>query len=127
MRIIYLALLIALPALAEGEPAAHFSCAYKFMGTDFAGVALGILPDGSTEDFVTVTHYGKSQRASCTHMPLAKGEMMHFWISKESKDNSIEVIVFEEARKEGKSVMINPHIPLGREMWGECRLDPVKP
>ncbi|MGZ3694772.1 MAG: hypothetical protein ACXWQO_11355 [Bdellovibrionota bacterium] len=114
-------------AHAEGERIAVYSCAYKIVGYDFAQIKLGITASGTIEDYVTVTSQGRSHRESATAVPLAEGEELHFWISQESKDNSLETIIFKVPKRYGKSVMYNPHIPMGKEMWGECTLDPAHP
>lgn len=128
MRTPFLFLALSLfPALsqADGERVLLLSCPYKLMGTDFAKNDLGILANGEPEEYVTITHYGSSHREGITPQAPAPGEWLHFWISKDTK-NEIEVIVFQESKKFGNSVMYNHSIPYGKEMWAACTTTPVR-
>jgi hypothetical protein len=123
MRYLYLliiCLILPIGAHAEAERAALYTCTYKLVGYEFAKVQIGVLANGELEDYVTVSQQGRAHRESCTPELLKDGEEMHLWISKESKDNSIELFIYREPKRYGKSLMINPHIPMGKEMWGEC-------
>lgn len=51
----------------------------------------------------------------------AEGELLHAWLSKESADNSVEMIIFNEPQKLGRSKVTNHHVPIGQDMWGDCQ------
>jgi hypothetical protein len=113
-------LLIALlPAAAH---AGVIDCSYQFMGAPFARIQLGISADGAPDDYVTSIVQGHGHRESFTLSEAAADELLHGWISKESNENSIEMIVFRVPRREGQSKIVNHHVPMGQEMWGSCSL-----
>lgn len=96
------------------------SCDYQIVGVPFSQVSLGFLENGQPEDFVTVTVQGRSHRESYTPVHPSAGEKLHGWISQESSENSIEMIVFEEKQSNGDSKLVNHRVPFGKEIWGSC-------
>jgi hypothetical protein len=105
--------------LSQAETA-KLVCDYTIMGITFSSVELGFLPNGEPEDFVTVSMQGKEHRESYTPVNAAEGEAFHGWISQESSENSIEMIVYRESQKAGNSKLVNSRVPFGKEVWGNC-------
>ncbi len=106
-------------SFAQAETA-QIVCDYKIMGAPFSTVALGFLPSGEPEDFVTISVQGRSHRESYTPVGANEGEALHGWISQESSENSIEMIVYRETKNAGNSKLINDRVPFGKEIWGIC-------
>lgn len=107
--------LIAGPAFAT-----QYTCDYAFMGAPMYKLEFSTDSENKLSDFVTVTLYGNAHQETLTAEPLGAGEKIHAWISKENPQNSIELFVYTEAKAEGDTLMINPNIPFGKEMWGAC-------
>lgn len=114
---LFAALLLAVAAHAE--PARTLDCSYTFMSVPFTEVQLGMGETG-TDEFVTVITQGRAHRESFTLEPAAADMLLHGWISKESAENQIEMIVYKEPKKQGQSVLINHKMPMGKEVWGKC-------
>jgi hypothetical protein len=116
-----MALIIALLGftLAQAD-GSRIVCDYTMMGIPFSTVELGFLSNGEPEDFVTVSMQGKAHRESYTPVQAAEGEAFHGWISQESSENSIEMIVYREPQKAGNSKLVNSRVPFGKEVWGNC-------
>lgn len=103
------------------EAVTKISCDYAFMTVPFANVEIVMQPDGSLSSSALITpHQGKPHKESLTEEIKAGNELMHGWISKESTDNSIEMIIYKDKQADGQSKLINPHVPIGQEMWGNC-------
>ncbi|MCO5142423.1 MAG: hypothetical protein M9962_04965 [Oligoflexia bacterium] len=117
MNIILFSTLLIFNAMANQI---NISCEYKIAGVPFSQVSLGFLENGQSEDFVTVSVQGKSHRESYTPAALESGERIHGWISKESSENSIEIVIYQERQKFGVSKLVNHRVPIGKEIWGEC-------
>jgi hypothetical protein len=119
--IFFSVLFLAHALTAQAEPAHVLDCHYSFMSVPFSEVQLGFSEAGP-EEFVTILVQGRSHRESYTPAEAAPDMLLHGWISKESKENSIEMIVYKEAKKSGQSVLINSRMPMGKEMWGKCAI-----
>jgi hypothetical protein len=119
--ILFSVLLLTRALTAQAAPAHLLDCHYSFMSVPFSEVQLGFTETGP-EEFVTISVQGRSHRESYTPAETAPDMLLHGWISKESKENSLEMIVYKEARKAGQSVLINSRMPMGKEMWGQCAI-----
>jgi hypothetical protein len=97
-----------------------FACDYAFMGMPTTSVEVYINADGTPASSVQVTVQGRSHKESATPEVVAADEDVHLWISKESAENSIEMVIYKEAKAEGLSKLVNHHVPIGQEMWGNC-------
>lgn len=104
----------------ESSASKKIICDYQMYGVAFSRVELGFLESGQAEEFVTVSVQGKSHRESFQLVEALPGESLHGWISKESSENSIEMIIYEEKQSAGDSKLINHHVPFGKEIWGNC-------
>ena len=113
--------LLAHSAAASAGPARTLDCNYTFMSVPFTEVQLG-LSEAGTDEFVTVITQGRGHRESFTPEATAADMLLHGWISKESAENQIEMIVYKEPKKQGQSVLINHKMPMGKEVWGKCAL-----
>lgn len=121
MRILTFAATAALlAATALPARAAVLSCAYAIYGAPFSTVEIHFDGDGRAQSPATVIVSGKAHTESVTLEPNGPGESLHLWLSKESSQNDLEMIVYEERRPQGDSKLINHHIPIGKEMWGDC-------
>ncbi len=122
-----LLLLISLtPAWAAPS---QLNCDFKIQaGVPFCDVEVDLTPAGTPGAYATVTEWGKSHRETVTLVSPAAGEQLHLVLSKESPDNSVELIVSSQAAdSEGdtqlKSELVNPHVPEGyRIVNGTCQL-----
>lgn len=95
-------------------------CSYKMMGVHFIDVAFSIRDGEKLSTSAEITHQGRTHKETLTQVESQPGEMVHGWLSQQSPDNSIELIVYTEPQAEGRSKLINPHIPAGNVMWGDC-------
>ena len=110
-----LALLLSVTAFAG----TLVNCDYKVMSFPASQVSLGF-EGNQPEDFVTVTMQGRSHRESFTPAEAHEGEMIRGWLSLESEENSIEMVVYKERQPLGLSKLVNFRVPFGKEIWGEC-------
>lgn len=108
---------IPLAARADGY---GLSCTYKFYGIEFATVAIQ-MQDGALHERATITHQGRSHTESATLEAPQAGESLRITLSKESPENDVEMIVYAQRQPEGDSKLVNPHVPAGKIMWGDCR------
>lgn len=99
------------------------TCAYQFVSFEFATVRARLDQNGTLAPSVDVIRQGQSHSESATPAPLAAGEMLHLWISKEVPDNTVEMIVYSQAQPNGRSVLINHSMPIAKEIWGECTFE----
>lgn len=107
-------------AQADDSGDKFINCDYKYYGYPFAQVQIYIFPGGEVASSATITNQGKSHKESVTVEPLAAGENLHVWISKENPQNAVEMIAYSEAKAEGDSVLINHNVPISKEVWGNC-------
>jgi hypothetical protein len=108
-------------AAARTEDVETLHCRYQYMGTSLWDITYQFDESGQPFPSVVVSTQGREHKESLTpEKSSAPDERLHAWISKESAQNSIEVIIYRERRAEGLSKLINPHIPIGNEVWGEC-------
>lgn len=95
-------------------------CDFSYAGFPTASLMFSIDGDGVPSSSVTVNQSGAVHKETLTGETKADGEYFHGWLSKESKDNSIELIVYTQKQDLGNGVMINHHVPFGQDMWGNC-------
>lgn len=96
------------------------TCAYKMVGAPFVSLSFTLHQDGSLSPYTSINFQGKVHDETLTPDIAAQDEMIHAWLSKESSDNVTELIVYSAPQAAGRSKLINPHIPLGNVIWGEC-------
>lgn len=121
MKFIVLIALVPLFFSAHAK-ASGLSCDHTIFGAPFVTVELEILPDGSLGQTakVSVTAQGKPHPESVTQEPSRPGELYHLWLSKESPENSIEMMVYQEETR-FRSKLVNARYGVGREAPGVCR------
>lgn len=125
MKTIIALLFLSVSAWAdEGE--LTITCNYKYLGYPASSVTVVAYPDGSLSSSALVDMQGRTHKETLTAEALGDGEFVHAWLSKESADNSIELIIYSTAQVEGQSKLINHHVPIGQELWGNCVGLPVK-
>jgi hypothetical protein len=100
--------------------ATHYSCDYSFMGFPFTHLEFEIDQDGKPSDFVIATSNGVSHQETLTPDVKQPDQLLRAWLSKESPDNTIELILYREAKTGGNSVLINHNVPISKEVWGNC-------
>lgn len=118
---IQILLLLAAATNAQAEPNWSTHCDYFFGGYPLTGIDFSWSTEGQPGPAVRSTIQGKSHLESLTVEAAAPGERLHGWISKESPDNSVEVILYRAPQPAGDSKMVNHHVPFGQEVWGKCR------
>jgi hypothetical protein len=75
--------------------------------------------DGTLSPTVSINYYGATHPQSLTAAPIAPGEFVHAWITKEDPDNAIEFIIYDQEQANGRAVMNYSQVP-GGQIWGEC-------
>lgn len=97
------------------------SCSYSIYGAPYATVAFSIYEDGRLDNSAQITMTGGvSHKETLTADPEKAGEFVHAWISKESPQNQIELVIYNTPQPQGRSKIVNHQVPIGQEMWGEC-------
>lgn len=102
----------------------EYRCSYSIYAAPFAEVHL-VVRDGKPDEFAKIVFQGRQSQETVTQEVSAMGEILHVWLSKESPDNNLEMIIFEQDAGQGNSKLINPHMPVLKEMWGHCTTDPI--
>jgi hypothetical protein len=116
----YFGLFMGLAFWQQIALAHSLTCNYKYDAMDLATVQLTYLADGSLQTYAQVTMQGQKHTESVTKVAVAANEREHLWLSKESTDNSVELIVYLQPQAQGISEMINHHVPFGQDVWGNC-------
>ena len=103
---------------------ASLTCTYSFpnVPVPMTTVEVSFGTDGKPMSPAKVTMQGRMHTESFTQEEAAAGEMLHGWLSKESSENSIELVVFDEPQAQGRSKLVNDRFPIGKEMWGDCEI-----
>jgi hypothetical protein len=116
----FLSTLLFMASAAHAD--VNLSCTYMFYGTPTASVAVSIDDNGvpGSSAMISMGPGTQPHKESLTPEALGDNEYMHAWLSKESAENSVEMIVYKEKQAQGNSVLINHHVPLAQEMWGDC-------
>lgn len=104
----------------SADSAYVIDCSYQFMGNPFSRVQVGVSSEGVPDDFVTIITQGQSRTESFAAETPSQGEILHGWLSKESPDNAVEMIVYEEMQPKGQSKLVNHNVPFAKEVWGTC-------
>lgn len=113
-----LVILASTQALAETA----LRCDYQFYGSPMAQVTLRIQDSGIPADSAEVTMggAGRPQSVPVTVVPNAPNEKIHVWLAKDDPNGDIEMVVYNEPQAKGQSKLVNSHIPMGKELWGNC-------
>ncbi len=119
MKTIVALLLMSVSAWAD-EGDLVITCNYKYLGFPTSSVTVVAYPDGSLSSSALVDMQGRTHKETLTAESVGSGEFLHAWLSKESADNSIELIIYSTPHVEGQSKLINHHAPMNQEMWGDC-------
>ncbi|MGZ3721380.1 MAG: hypothetical protein ACXVA9_00535 [Bdellovibrionales bacterium] len=97
------------------------SCSYQIYGAPYAAVAFSIFDDGRLDNSAQITMTGAAMHKETLTADTAKSdEFVHAWISKESPQNQIELIIYNSPQPQGRSKIVNNQVPFGKEMWGDC-------
>jgi hypothetical protein len=116
-----LLMLLAAPQPAAAAPNWTIHCDYAFMGAPMSSVDLETLPDGRFGPAARISIQGATHLESYSEEAPAPGELAHGWISKESPENRIELVIYREPTPQGRSKLVNHQVPFGQEVWGGCR------
>jgi hypothetical protein len=100
-------------------------CDYKFMGMDTSSVVVTQNEAGEYSSYAEVIMQGKSHFESFTVDAAKDDELLRGWLSKESQQNSIEMVIYKEPQKLGRSKLTNHHVPIAKDMWGDCSETPL--
>jgi hypothetical protein len=98
----------------------HYHCDYAFMGAPFVTLEFDKTDNDHLSKTVRVSQYGSAHNESFTEVAHAANEKIHAWVSKESKDNKIEYILYSSPQAAGNSEIINNQMPMAKEIWGTC-------
>jgi hypothetical protein len=99
------------------------ACAFHFSGVPFASVELAVA--GSTPaDSAMVEHYGARSTVSVAPQPPDEGDWIHVILDADRPGNELimHVNAGEGATRQGR--LVNPAMPIAREMTGECQVAP---
>src|SRR4051812_43938801 len=88
--------------LAYADPGL-IHCDYVFAGLPFSSVEITLQPDGHFGPAARVFMQGASHLESYSEQTPAANESVHGWISKESPENRIELVIYKEAMPLGQS------------------------
>jgi hypothetical protein len=113
-------LLLSPFAHANYDYAWNLKCDYVFYQVPFSTVELEVHPDGTLAPAARITMQGASHLESFTAEAPAAGEKLHGWISKESEQNKIELVIYAERTSQGDSKITNHQMPMGQDVWGSC-------
>ncbi|MBX3020606.1 MAG: hypothetical protein KF799_02925 [Bdellovibrionales bacterium] len=115
-------LFLALIASAFAQTNTRYTCQYAYMGMSAARVELLVYADGepAASALISIGNSRDAHKESVTPEARGEDELVHVWISKEKPDNAVEMIVYQNRKSNGGSVIINHNIPIGKEIWGDC-------
>jgi hypothetical protein len=113
-----LIVLFILPNIASAD--ITHTCDYAIYGIAFSKVNIVEYADGTYGNRALITAQGQQHSESFEVQAVADNEYMHGWLSKESSENSIEMIIYKTPMSGGNSELINNHITIGKEVWGNC-------
>lgn len=102
----------------------EYHCSYSMYGAPFADVHFRVR-NGKTDDFAKIVFQGRESLETITQEFCASDEVLHVWLSKESPDNNLELIIYGTDSEKGNSKLINPRIPVLKELWGRCSTSPI--
>ena len=119
--------LFSLVSSAQAEPNWAIHCDYSYDQMPTSSVELSLLPDGHFGNSARISMQGQIHFESFTEEAAAAGERVHGWLSKESQDNQIEVVVYLQPTAQGQSKMTNHHVPFAQDMWGTCKFTASAP
>lgn len=104
-------------ALAESS----MTCEYSYYGAPMATIVLFYDEAGALRDLAKITMNGASTHwESVTAVTAAPGEIFHAWFSKDTQ-NEIEMILYAQPQKLGRSKIVNHQMPMAKEIWGDCK------
>jgi hypothetical protein len=98
----------------------NIRCDYVFYQVPFSTVELAALPDGHFVPGARISMQGASHFESYTEEMPSANERVHGWISKESPDNRIELVIYKDPQPEGQTKIVNHQMPIGQDVWGTC-------
>lgn len=121
MKAIVLSLFCLMIPAAAGA-AATLECGFDNAGMRAWDVRLFLLDDGSlgSSAEVVVSGSGRMHKESVTAESTAAGELYHLWLSRETPQHALEMIVYPERDGRMPARMINPNMPFFREVRGNC-------
>lgn len=118
-KILVLLLLAAAPFAARAETT--MTCDYVFYSAPMAKIVLYFEDDGTLKDMAKITmNQASTHWESITRVEAASGETLHAWLSKDTP-NEIEMILYQQAQKQGRSKIVNHASPYAKEIWGDCK------
>lgn len=98
-------------------------CAFHFIGVPFASVELAV--EGSTPaDSAIVEHYGARSTVAVAAQTPDEDDWIHVILDADRPGNELIMHVRrgDGPRREGR--LINPTLPIGGEMSGDCEISP---
>ena len=107
-------------AHAEQREGLRARCTFTTFTIQFATVELMIYEDGTPDASAQITQYGGSHKTPVTPETKGPGEYAHVWLGKGVPNEELEMIIYFAAQPSGRAKLINPAVPIGKEMWGEC-------
>lgn len=99
------------------------ACAFHFSGVPFASVELAVA-GSSHADSAIVEHYGARSTVAVAAQTPGEDDWIHVILDADRPGNELIMHVKrgEGPRREGR--LINPALPIGGEMSGDCEISP---
>lgn len=123
----YILALIAMSFFAAatahaGTGPIRYSCNYTYYGAAIAALEFEEFDALHLSPKVKVAMTGApAHEETLTAVPPTGEQRLHAWISNESPENRIELIVYKSATANGDTEIINSRMPMGKEIWGQCK------
>ncbi len=115
--------LISIPQLLHANPNTHYSCSYSYYGAPMAALEFDQYDAFHLSPRAKISMSGAPpHEESLTLVAATEPQKIHAWISKESAENKIELIVYKNATASGDSEIINNQMPYLKEVWGQCKV-----
>lgn len=97
---------------------------YAYEGVLFATIKMTVKSDGHIERLADLTHYGQTRQTAVEEQTPAADELYNLVVEADSHGNELGLVIYKAQAVGSKfrAVLINPHVPYGKEMQGECSL-----
>lgn len=113
-----------LPIASASQPPS-LNCEFRVMEVPLVRLNLSRSESGEEwNNFVEIEmlQQGTKHKESFTPESPQESEFLRAWISKESEENSLMLIIYStNSESSRKAVLVNSRVPFGKEMHGACR------
>lgn len=101
--------------------AASYHCSYNFMGAPIWSVTFYLDDQGNFLPEAEVLIGTNPHKEPLTIEAPQANETLHGWLSKHDANSAVEVFIYKERQASGLSKLINPRMPIAKEVWGDCQ------